>query len=71
MTAADVESFYKEKLTAPQWMVQADANGSIVFVGVSQAGAQLLFIVYGPGNKNDLLVAINATSPLSMPTPKP
>ncbi len=71
VTAADVESFYKGKLTAPQWMVQADANGSIVFAGASQAGGQILFIVYGPGNKNDLLVAINVTAPLAFPTPKP
>ncbi len=70
-TAAEVDSFYKEKLTAPNWVLQADANGTMLFVGLSQAGAQLLTVMHGPGNKNDMLVAINVTRPLGIPTPKP
>src|SRR5258708_2314100 len=71
VTAGDMESFYKEKLQPPGWLMQADANGSMEFVGLSQSGAQLLFIVSGPGNQNDLLVAINVTRPMSFPTSKP
>ncbi len=70
-TTAEVDSFYKEKLTAPNWIPQADADGTMLFVGLSQAGAQLLTVMYGPGNKNDTLVAINVTRPLNIPTPKP
>ena len=71
VTVADMETFYKDKLTSPNWVLQSDANGSMVFVGLSQAGAQILFLVSGPGNKNDLIVAINVTNPLVMPIPKP
>ncbi len=71
VTTAEVDAFYKEKLVAPNWVMQADANGSMEFVGMSQAGMQLLFVLYGPGNQSDTLVAINATGPMSIPTLKP
>jgi hypothetical protein len=71
VTAGEMETFYREKLQPPNWMMQADANGSLEFVGLGQAGMQLLFIVSGPGDQNDLLVAINATRPMSFPTSKP
>jgi hypothetical protein len=71
VTVEEADAFYREKLSAPNWVMQADANGSMEFVGLSQAGMQILFLVYGPGNKNDLLVAINVTRPMSFPTPKP
>ncbi len=71
VTAAEADSFYKEKLTAPNWLMQADANGTMLFLGLSQAGAQLLTVMYGPGNSNDLLVALNVTRPMGIPTPKP
>src|SRR5512146_239697 len=48
VTAAEAVAFYKEKLTAPTWMMQAESNGALQFVGLSQAGVQLLFVVYGP-----------------------
>ncbi len=71
VSAADVESFYKEKLPAPNWVLQADANGTMQFFGLSQAGMQILFVTFGPSNKNDMLVAINVTSPMGIPTLKP
>lgn len=71
VTAGEVDAFYKEKLSAPNWVMQADANGSMEFVGISQTGAQLLFVVYGPSNKNDTLVALNVTRPMAFPTPQP
>jgi hypothetical protein len=71
VTVADVETFYKSHLTAPNWVMQSDENGQMVFVGISQAGAQLLTLVTGPGNKNDVIVAINVTNPMMMPVPKP
>lgn len=71
VTVEEMESFYQEKLTPPSWLLEADANGSMEFIGLGQAGVQLLFLISGPGNKNDLIVAINVTSPMSIPTPKP
>ena len=71
VTAADVETFYKNQLMPPNWVMQSDVNGQMVFIGISQSGAQFLTLVSGPGNKNDLIVAINVTSPMMMPTPKP
>lgn len=71
VTAADVETFYKSQLTPPNWVMQSDENGQMVFIGIGQAGAQFLTLVSGPGNKNDLIVAINVTNPIIMPTPKP
>ncbi|MGD0610034.1 MAG: hypothetical protein ABSB41_00855 [Anaerolineales bacterium] len=71
VTVEEMESFYKEKLTPPEWVLQADANGSMNFIGLSRSGVQLLFLLSGPGNKNDLIVAINETSPVGIPTPKP
>jgi hypothetical protein len=71
VTIADMETFYKEKLSAPNWILQSDVNGSMVFIGMSQAGFQYLFLVSGPGNKNDLIVAINVTISVGIPTPKP
>ena len=71
LTGADVESFYKQKLQAPTWVLQADTDGAMQFIGLSQKGIQLLFVVYGPSNKNDLLVAINVTIPLAIPTLNP
>jgi hypothetical protein len=72
VTAQDVEAFYKGKLAPPNWIPQSDANGSMMFVGLSQTGAQFLVLATGPGNQNDLIVAINVTNPMMMmPTPKP
>ena len=71
VTGADVEAFYKARLTSPSWTLQADANSTMQFFGLSQSGIQLLFIVYAPSQKNDLLVAINVTVPLAIPTQKP
>ena len=66
-----METFYKSQLASPNWVMQSDVNGQMVFVGISQAGAQFLTLVSGQGNKNDLIVAINVTNPIIMPTPKP
>jgi hypothetical protein len=71
VTVAEMETYYKEKLSAPNWIMQSDVNGSMVFFGFSQAGIQSLFLNSGPGNKNDLIVAINVTASISMPTQKP
>lgn len=71
VTVEEMESFYKEKLPSPGWVLQADANGSMEFIGLGQAGVQILFLISGPGNKNDLIVAINVTKPMGIPTPKP
>jgi len=71
VTVAEMETFYKSQLTPPNWVMQGDVNGQMVFVGFSQAGAQFLTLVSGPGNQNDLIVAINVTNPMVMPTPKP
>lgn len=71
VTVAEVESFYKEKLTAPNWMLTAEADGTMQFVGLSSSGMQILFVLFQPGKNNDVLVAINATRPMSIPTQKP
>jgi len=71
VTVGDVETFYKNKLSAPNWMLQSDTNGSMVFAGFSQTGMEILFLVSGPGNKNDLIVVLNATTPMAIPTLKP
>ena len=73
VTTQDVEAFYEGRLLAPDWIMESDANGSLQFIGVSQAGAQVLFIVSGPADQNDLLIAINVTRPMMMglPTSKP
>jgi hypothetical protein len=70
VTVQDMEIFYKQNLPSPQWVLQSDVNGSMVFIGLGQAGAQFLSLASGPGNKNDLIVAINLTRPLALPTPK-
>ena len=71
VTVAEVETFFKSQLASPNWTLQSDTNGQMVFIGASQAGFQYAFLVTGPGNKNDLIVAINATRPVSLPTPTP
>ena len=71
VTGADVESFYKQNLQPPNWLLQSDTDGAMQFFGFSQKGIQLLFVVYAPSAKNDLLVAINVTIPMSIPTLKP
>jgi hypothetical protein len=71
VSAQDAVSFYKSKLTGPTWQLLSDANGTMEFVGMSPSGMQILFLLYGPSKKGDLLVAINATSPLAIPTQKP
>jgi hypothetical protein len=71
VTVADMETFYKSQLPPPNWVMQSDQNGQMVFIGISQTGAQLLTLLSGPGNKNDLIVAINVTNPMMMPTRKP
>jgi hypothetical protein len=65
----DVEAFYQAKLTGPTWYMQSDLNGSMTFLGFSPAGFQTLFIVSGPGAQGDLVVALNVTVPVSLPTP--
>ena len=70
VTVDEMETFYKTKLAPPNWMLQSDSNGSMVFVGITQAGAELLFLVSGPGNKSDLIVVLNPTNPMMIPTPK-
>jgi hypothetical protein len=69
VSAQQMESFYKSNLQPPDWMMTADANGNLQFMGLSQSGIQMLFLVSGPGNKNDLVVAVNETRPLAVPTP--
>jgi len=71
VSVEQMETFYKSQLASPNWVMQSDVNGQMVFVGISQAGAQFLTLVSGQGNKNDLIVAINVTNPIIMPTPKP
>lgn len=71
VTTQDADAFYKAKLTAPIWQLLSDANGTMEFIGLSQAGMQILFLVYGESSKNDLLVAINVTRPIGIPTLKP
>ena len=71
VSGTDVETFYKEKLAPPNWALQADANGTMQFFGLSQSGIQMLFVTYGPSNKNDMLVSINVTGSMSIPTIKP
>ncbi len=39
------------------------------FVGLTQAGAQLVTIASGPGDHNDLIVALNVSRPVGIPTP--
>jgi hypothetical protein len=71
VTVADMETFYKGQLQPPIWLMQNDSNGSMVFISLSQTGAQILTLNSGPGNKNDLIVAINVTRPIALPTQKP
>ena len=71
VTVEEMETYYKSQLTPPNWVMQSDVNGQMVFIGISQAGAQFLTLVSGPGNKNDLIAAINVTEPMSLQTPKP
>ena len=71
VTGADVDSFYKQNLQSPSWVLQSDTDGAMQFFGISQKGIQLLIIAYSPSKKNDLLVAINVTIPISIPTLKP
>jgi len=71
VTAADLETFYKSQLMPPNWVLQSDANGQMVFIGFGQSGAQFLTLVSAPGNQNDLVVAINVTNPIMIPTRKP
>ena len=71
VTVDEMETFYKQRLLPPNWVMQSDSNGSMVFIGVSQTGFQFLSLGSGLGNKNDLIVAINITNPMSISTPKP
>ena len=71
VSGTDVETFYKEKLAPPNWVLQADANGTMQFFGLGQSGIQMLFVTYGPSSKNDMLVSINVTGAISIPTIKP
>jgi hypothetical protein len=70
VTAADVETFYKSQLMPPNWVMESDENGQRVFVGISQTGAQFLTLVSGPGDQNDLIVAINVTNTMKLNTRK-
>jgi len=69
VTVQDVEAFYKDKLQAPAWFLQSDLNGSMTFFGLSPAGIQQVFVLAGPSKANDLIVALNVTRPISLPTP--
>jgi hypothetical protein len=69
VTVEEMETFYKENLSPSGWGLQADANGTMQFVRLGQAGAQLLFLISGPGKKDDLIVVINVTKPVIIPTP--
>jgi hypothetical protein len=71
VTVAEVETFFKSQLAPPNWTLQSDTNGQMVFIGSGQAGFQYVFLVSGPGNKNDMIVAINATKPVAIPIPTP
>ena len=71
VTVQAMETFYKSQLQSPNWVMQSDTNGQMIFVGLTQSGAQFLTLSSGAGSKNDLIVAINVTNPLQMPTPKP
>jgi len=70
VSVVDVETFYKQKLTTPPWVLQSDQNGSMTFIGLGPSGAQILFLLSGSSKKNDLIVAINVTNPVMLPTPK-
>ena len=39
VTVEEMETFYKSQLTPPNWYMQSDVNGQMVFIGISQAGA--------------------------------
>ena len=54
----------------PNWVMESDENGQRVFVGISQTGAQFLTLVSGPGDQNDLIVAINVTNTMKLNTRK-
>ena len=69
VTVQEMETFYKGKLAAPDWLLESDVSGTMEFVGISQAGMQFLVITSGPGDKGELLVAINVTRPVGIPTP--
>jgi hypothetical protein len=71
VTVEQMESFYETNLQAPSWVQEEYVSGSMEFIGLSQSGIQLLFIGSGPGNQNDLIVVINITRALSLPTSKP
>jgi hypothetical protein len=43
----------------------------MVFFGLNGGEFQYLFLVSGPGNQNDLLVALNVSSPMGVPSPNP
>jgi hypothetical protein len=69
VTIEEMETFYKGNLSPTGWGLQADANGTMEFIRLGQAGGQILFLVSGPGHKGDLIVVINVTKPLIIPTP--
>ncbi len=46
VTVQDMENFYKQNLPSPAWVLQSDANGSMVFIGLGPAGAQ--FCLWDP-----------------------
>ena len=71
VTPDEVDAFYRDKLLPQNWLLQAAANGSMEFVRLNQAGAQLLLVTSGRSDKNDLLVAINVTRPIGIPTLQP
>ena len=48
VTVEQMETFYKTKLSPPNWVLQSDVNGSMVFIGVSQTGVQSLFSGFRP-----------------------
>ncbi len=71
VAASDVMDFYKQNLQAPTWVLQSQADGVMQFFGLSDKGIQLLLVVYGPSSKNDMIVVINVTAAMGIPTLKP
>ncbi len=71
VAASDVVDFYKQNLQAPTWVLQSQTDGVMQFFGLSDKGIQLLLVVYGPSSKNDMVVVINVTGAMAIPTFKP
>jgi hypothetical protein len=71
VTPGQVNACYQDALQGPDWRIAAETTGALEFAGLGQAGAQLLFIVSGPGTGGGLIVAINVTNPVGFPILQP